>query len=268
MYLNIFEMIDLVHSLLAYQSSSRYVGLLELPVQQHRSTAIIGHGERIAHLLAAHDGKYLLTCDSRYHCLNLWRVDAERFRQTVQASATMHAYSDADLAIVRDYLAYAMLEDSAVANNVGEEITARHVVTVMRALGYFPSNADIVDIERELCYTQEPRAVLLEAPPTPDMLTFTIDVHMFVTLLVNHRPVNDDVTLATIGSALDALTEGQERERVIAALGSVGEIMKTEELVTCLKAIRPDLEPDSLPDTANAETFMDAWLDLGDQMKI
>ena len=101
----------------------------------------------------------------------------------------------------------------------------------MRALGYYPSERQIDELQHEARVAQQ-----AAGGEHPD----SVDFDSFVKLYVNHRPVFGvgKAAIATGFSAIGADVFGQmPREALSRALASHGETLSAEDLAQCLRAL-------------------------------
>ena len=136
---------------------------------------------------------------------------------------------------MRDYFYYAQLraqgEDTTEPRRITGRVPISELGNLMRALGYYPSEREIDELQHEARVAQQ-----AAGGEHPD----SVDFDSFVKLYVNHRPVfgvGKDA-IATGFGAIGADVFGQlPRDALSRALASHGETLSAEDLAQCLRAL-------------------------------
>ena len=134
-------------------------------------------------------------------------------------------------------------EETTTSRTVRGTIHLSDVPRLMRAIGYYPSEQEVVNIISEIKYSTF---------TTSGRITESIDLHTFVRLYVNHRPVSG-VKMHQIHQALAIIHSSTSPKIDISSppqsflwnqlqtvLESCGEKFSTEELTACLLALYGD----------------------------
>lgn len=135
------------------------------------------------------------------------------------------------------------------------------VPDLMRAAGFYPSNAAIADIMHHISFLAHTRDV--------DSMHH-IDFDTFLSLYSNHRPLFD-VTTEDIVDAFGALGAPPPagrltRDALVAVLKQLGEPMSAEELQEALQALTGEAELESaMPPTLDAAVFANDILGFEEQ---
>ena len=134
------------------------------------------------------------------------------------------------------------------------------VPDLMRAAGFFPSEASIQDIMHHIAYIARARDL--------DTLTH-LDFETLLQLFITHRPLSD-VSADDLAAAFATLgappSHGRlTREALLTHLQQQGEVMSGEELVAVLQALTGEERvADALPHSIDAPTFSSEVLGFED----
>lgn len=242
-----------IHSdFLAYSTSTNVVGLIKLPLDgnPNKTIGILAHPNRVSYVTTSTDGQYIFTCGDTDQVVNLWKVQTsimnttqiiggfgcEPFFNLLDGGKSGNFYGN-----LVDYFYYAQLR------TLGENITASRAISahvplceipnLMRALGYYPSEIEIMRMISEVKYSKF---------RTSGELRHDIDISDFVRLYINHRPVNgaacgdraligprfeDLCRLAPgVGQDVDHIKWGQFEKM----LGCYGEKISLGEMRSCM----------------------------------
>ncbi len=124
------------------------------------------------------------------------------------------------------------------------------VPDLMRAVGYYPSNAEISELMQNITFIAQSM--------DKEELTH-IDFTTFLQLYINFRPLFDvsGDDLAAAFKALGAPAHGRlQREALLSQLQQYGEIMTADEVVGTLSALTgADRVADAMPHALDAGTF-------------
>jgi len=254
------------HEYLAFSLFERAVGLVRLPLDGDPagSVGIVAHAGEIANFALTRDGASMLTAGSN-GIINLWGIDctpvedavhdsgrlgAERYSRLVadELSGGDPSTAEALISDIQDYFYYA--EIASRVNSKDERkldfcIPLSEVPSVMRAIGFYPSEGDIKAMQRE---------VERSAGDSGGEIIY-VNLERFLQLFFNYRPVAD-LELAAIEktfkvmaegglhgsrSVLGRATPGTEPSLSVDELEdlllSAGELMSKPELEQCLQAL-------------------------------
>jgi hypothetical protein len=240
--------------LLAYSTSHRVVGLIMLPLDgnPHKNMGLIAHPGEITAMVVGHSGRVMLTAGGRDMSVHLWELNSEAMRDTATAGgvgvepflqlldggATGRFYQE-----IKDFFVYAQLraqgEETTEPRNVKLEVPLAEVPNLMRALGYYPTEADVENLVSEVRYADYTATGELKEMVTLDEL---------VQLYVNHRPVlgvgksqiEDALKILAEATAGVAHADSMDWHTVSRTLTSKGEALSASELETCLLALTGD----------------------------
>jgi len=216
---------------LVYSTFDKLVGLIRLPLDgaPTKSMALIAHPGEVAQVVSSFDGKYLLTAGGADRAVNLFAVATP----ALEASIALGGKGiDPFLSLIDggregalyqellDYFTYAQLRSQGLATTserrISGYISVDEAVALMRALGFYPTEQQVVAMKAEVRYENamlaEARAATaaqqaaaksssrpgtshaaasaataeaLAAARSPDLLS----LDEFLKLYVNHRPV-------------------------------------------------------------------------------
>lgn len=275
---------------LLYSTGERMIGLVQCPLDgnPHKSMAVIAHPGPIAACVTSYDGKFVLTAGGPHRCVNLWKADPT----ALQASAAEAGDGiDTFMALIEggdkgpfyqeltDYFYYAQLQHQGLEATAERRVTGlvpiERVASLMRALGFYPTEEQAQDMVKELRLRQ------LEQGVADGEQQGQVSLADFTKLFINHRPVFglDKSKFAEAFAALGAGEAGGSlsTEALVRALGSMGENMSEEELEQCLRSLmdRPKVDGladeyetakwrDVLPEQLNSEEFAQYVLGFND----
>ena len=254
------------HEYLAFSLFERAVGLVRLPLDGDPagSVGIVAHAGEIANFALTRDGASMLTAGSN-GIINLWGIDctpvedavhdsgrlgAERYSRLVadELSGGDPSTAEALISDIQDYFYYA--EIASRVNSKEERkldfcIPLSEVPSVMRAIGFYPSEGDIKAMQRE---------VERSAGDSGGEIIY-VNLERFLQLFFNYRPVAD-LELAAIektfkvmaggglhgsSSVMGRASAGTEPSLSVDELEdlllSAGELMSKPELEQCLQAL-------------------------------
>lgn len=248
-------------SFLAYRTAERVVGLIAWPLDGDpaRTMGLIAHPGDVRAITISYDGRKLLTAGAD-GTIASWDVSSAPLERSAAASEAQGesrwaaVVGDPDLLEeMRDYFMYAQVkaqgEDALEARHVPGTVPVEMVPDLMRAAGYYPSEADITNLLNHVQYMAHSRDVeALDAVSFADLLC----------LYVNHRPLfnvsHGDIVAAfkDLGARGDA---GKlQREQLLSLLQAAGEPMSPEELAAALRALTGATVPEkAMPPMVNAQ---------------
>ena len=264
---------------LAYATSERIVGLARLPLDGNPAgtLGLIAHPGEVSAMALSHDTRRLLTAGGADGVANLWAVNVAALDAAAEAApapagpgATWHASlleggpAGEFASEIKDYFFFAQIkaqgEESMAARTMRGAVPVEDVGDILRALGYYPSAAELADMRSEL------DAKAAEAGRDPPA---TVSFPEFLRLFVNYRPVFG-VTKEHVAEAFDVLgadpATGQlSRVALVKALRSQGEAMPAAELEACLAALTgAGAIDEALPTYITAPEFAQAVLGFED----
>ena len=260
---------------LVYSTFEKIVGLIKLPLDgnPNKSMALIAHPGEVSQVVATFDGKYLLTAGGSDRSVNLWSVSTpaldasitlggkgiEPYMSLIEGGVNGSFYQE-----LLDYFYYAQLRNQGLnvtnARTISGYITIDEAINLMRALGFYPTEHQIVHMKQEVRYENMQLAGMRASPSTGStpaaMAADEIDrinLDEFIKLYVNHRPVFG-LGPKAFEAAFDTLGAHPNRghamssEKLIHQLMTLGdEPMSLEEIEHCLNAL---LGEDYIPDDA------------------
>ena len=159
-------------------------------------------------------------------------------------------------------------QDSTEPRKADGRVPIARVPDLVRALGYYPTEAEVGNMVAEASADAE-RAASAAATAAGAALRGSISLEGFIKLYVNHRPVFG-VGKGQIEAAFGTLSSdnnggsgsgGIAWDEMARMLQSEGEKMSAEELQRCLGALVGD---EDLPSTMTATAFADTVLGFED----
>ncbi|KAJ8380276.1 hypothetical protein SKAU_G00010540 [Synaphobranchus kaupii] len=271
---------------LAYIAVNK-LGLQTLPVDgnPYKYSALICHPSGISGFACSCDGKYIFTSGGNDCTVCCWEINVNAleaeaalggqgivpFYTLLEGGREGQLFKD-----ITDYFYYCQLHlqgiDSMEPRQVSTRIPLTELSVMMRALGFFPSDREIEDMQNEVKYSRFAET---------GVIVRDIDLEDFIRLYINHRPVVDNSReeLQRAFSVLGHLSENGERvitrDEMLHLVQTRGEPMTQEELAECFTILLgvnpeggvPDQETfnskDSkgllermLPEEISLETFM------------
>lgn len=180
---------------LAYGTFSKVVGLVKLPLDGNpiKSMALIAHPGELSCVVSSFDGKYILTAGGSDRSVKLWAVNTHALEASIQLGGkgidpymslieggrSGEFYQD-----MLDYFYYAQLCSQGINTTAARKITGfvpvSQVIHLMRALGYYPTQQEIMDISNEIIFSHQTHLASYRDK---------VDLEEFIKLYVNYRPV-------------------------------------------------------------------------------
>ncbi|NXB19238.1 CF251 protein, partial [Rhagologus leucostigma] len=241
------------------------VGLQILPVDgnPHKSSAFVCHPDGASDFATSHDGRYIFTAGGKERTFMKWKVnlpalDAAAF---LGGEDLIPFYNLLDggregkfFRELEDYFYYVQLcsqgIDTMENRQVSTHIPLEEIPSVMRAIGFYPSEEEIEEMINEVKFSKY--------VDTGEQVT-KINLGDFLKLYINHRPALG-LSMKTIQRAFQVLGYDNEKgDKVIdtgdflSLLQCRGEQMTEDELAECLTTLlgrRPG-EGGSEPDTCD-----------------
>ncbi|NWU21708.1 CF251 protein, partial [Dyaphorophyia castanea] len=225
------------------------VGLQILPVDgnPHKSSAFICHPDGASDFATSHDGRYIFTAGGKERTFMKWKVnlpalDAAAF---LGGEDLIPFYNLLDggkegkfFRELEDYFYYVQLcsqgIDTMENRQVSTHIPLEEIPSVMRAIGFYPSEEEIEEMINEVKFSKY--------ADTGEQVT-KINLGDFLKLYINHRPALG-LSMKTIQRAFQVLGYDNEKgDKVIdtgdflSLLQCRGEQMTEDELAECLTTL-------------------------------
>ncbi|NXM91497.1 CF251 protein, partial [Oenanthe oenanthe] len=225
------------------------VGLQMLPVDgnPHRSSAFICHPDGVSDFAISHDGRYIFTAGGKERTFMKWKVnlhalDAAAF---LGGEDMIPFYSLLDggregkfFRELEDYFYYIQLCRQGIITlerrQVSTHIPLEEIPSVMRAIGFYPSEEEIEEMINEVKFSKY--------VDTGEEVT-EINLEDFIKLYINHRPALG-LSMKTIQQAFQVLGyDNNKGDKVIdrgdflLLLQRRGEQMTEDELAECLTTL-------------------------------
>ncbi|NWZ43661.1 CF251 protein, partial [Brachypodius atriceps] len=225
------------------------VGLQMLPVDgnPHKSSAFICHPDGASDFAISHDGRYIFTAGGKERTFMRWKVnlhalDAAAF---LGGEDLIPFYSLLDggregkfFRELEDYFYYVQLcrqgIDTLEKRQVSTHILLEEIPSVMRAIGFYPSEEEIEEMIHEVKFSKY--------VDNGEEVT-KINLGDFIKLYINHRPALG-LSMKTIQRAFQVLGHDNkkgnkviDREDFLSLLQCRGEQMTEDELAECLTTL-------------------------------
>ncbi|KFP12701.1 WD repeat-containing protein 66, partial [Egretta garzetta] len=233
---------------LAYITKDK-VGLQILPVDgnPHKSSAFICHPDGVSDLASSYDGRYVFTAGGKDRTVMKWEVNLN----ALDAAASLGGedlipfYSLLDggregefFRELEDYFYYAQLcshgIDTLETRQVSTHIPLEEIPSVMRAMGFYPSEEKIEEMINEVKFSKY--------VDTGEQVT-KINLGDFIKLYINHRPAFG-LSMKEIQRAFQVIGYDNEngdkvidRGDLLLLLQCRGEHMTEDELARCLTTL-------------------------------
>jgi len=232
-----------------YACGEKVLGLVQLPLDgnPNKCMGLIAHPGAIAAISVDYQGQYAFTCGGSDLTVNQWLIDPqpvasasvmggtgiEPFVKLVDGGEEGEFFSD-----MQDYFYYSQIrsqnEDTTRARNLDGTIPVDEIPYLMCALGYFPTQLEIKNMNNEVKYSK--------FGDTGEYVN-VIGFQDLVKLYVNHRPVFS-VGPEQIRLAFEAMKRHEpgplQRDNLLTLLQSNGEKMSIDELEQCFDALVGD----------------------------
>ncbi|XP_017307755.1 cilia- and flagella-associated protein 251 [Ictalurus punctatus] len=219
------------------------VQILPLDGNPHKSSALICHSSGVSHLACSHDGRYIFTAGGGDKTVFSWEI----CRPALEAAAALEGKDlipfytlleggrDGELfKAIKDLFYYCQLRsqgiDSMETRQVSTHIPLSEVPYLVRALGFYPTEQELEDIQNEVKFSRYAET---------GKYVSDIDLEEFIKLYVNHRPAFG-ISKQDLFKAFQVLGVPDEngkpvitREELLELLQARGEHMTEEELAEC-----------------------------------
>ncbi|XP_065594798.1 cilia- and flagella-associated protein 251 [Cyrtonyx montezumae] len=233
---------------LAYITKDK-VGLQILPIDgnPHKSSAFICHPDGASDLAVSYDGCYIFTAGGNDCTVLKWEVNVNALEAAASLGgedlvpfySLLEGGQDGEFfRELEDYFYYVQLRshgiDSLETRQVSAYIPLEEIPSVMRAMGFYPSEEEIEEMMNEVKFS--------EYVDTGEQAT-KINLGDFIKLYINHRPAFG-LSMKTIRRAFQVLGYDNEngdkvidRGDLLSLLQCRGEHMMEDELALCLTAL-------------------------------
>jgi Ca2+-binding EF-hand superfamily protein len=267
------------------------VGLTMLPVTGNpfQALALIAHPQGVSNIACTPDGKYLFTAGGNDCSVALWKINPTVLvaQHRLGGEGLLPFFSlidggrDGELFHeMEDYFYYAQLKCQGInvqeTREVSETIPLSEIPSVMRALGYYPTEQEVEEMTNEVKFEHYVE--------TGEYVT-GIDLSSFLRLYVNHRPpfglqpgllkwafdvLGNDEGAIERGDLLrmlqtrgEKLTEEEIAEHLSTLLGYNTEGGSCEESSLADEEVAGEIIEKRLPTVITANIFADSLLGLG-----
>ncbi|KAL2091774.1 hypothetical protein ACEWY4_011572 [Coilia grayii] len=234
---------------MAYITTDK-VGLQILPLDgnPHRCSAQLCHSTGVTSMAVSHEGRYAFTAGGTDCTAFCWEIslsaleaaaalggkDLEPFYSLLEGGRDGELFRE-----MEDYFYYSQLRsqgmDSMETRQVSTHIPLAEVPFVMRALGFYPTEQELEDMQNEVKFSRYAE--------TGQYVT-QVDLPEFIRLFVNHRPAQG-LQLHELQWAFSVLGESHTatghthitRDTLLELLQARGEHMTEEELAECFSSL-------------------------------
>lgn len=178
-----------------YATSHRVIGIGSFPLTGNPEEVIglVAHPNQISDISVTYDGKYIFTSGGSDLSVNMWTVNVQPLTNVVQHPSMEPFYNLLEEGSstqgelynnIVDYFYYCQIrshgENVMDSRAITGKIPIGEISTLMRAIGYFPSEEEIVNMADEVRY----KYFMING-----QLTFDITLDDFIKLYINHRPL-------------------------------------------------------------------------------
>jgi len=207
-----------------YSTANRVIGIGCFPLtgNPEEVVGLVAHPHRISDMALSYDGKFVFTSGGSDLSVNMWEVNVQPL-VNVQAQPSMEPYyglleegvsTDGELYNnIVDYFYFCQIRSHGENVMDSRAITGRipigEISTLMRAIGYFPSEEEIVNMVDEVRYKYF---------MTTGNLTFDITLDDFVKLYINHRPLfplNSNAIEDSFQIVMDYVKKAKDKKKAL-----------------------------------------------------
>jgi len=249
---------------LAYSTAKKIVGIIKLPIDgnPNHSMGLISHPDDITGIGVSKDGRYLFTAGGDDYSVNIWAIDLSVIHQNIVLQGEQNIFPDLleggregqTYRDLKDFFYYSQIrsnnEDTTKARKLDDKVPLDELPDLMRALGYYPTNKEILNMQNEIRHS-----TVLETGEPQEYC----DTDTFVRLFVNHRPVwgisKENIKEAFEVIAADFNKDNKDPRGGTLNFGDLIEILKTEgermshdEIYKCLDVLLGEGAADTIQD--------------------
>jgi len=262
----------------AFSTAEKIVGLAALPLtgNPYKMMGLVAHPGSISCMTSSFDSDFIFTSGGNDLSINMWSTDFACFDdKNTSAEEEMTAFysmleggEQGELKNdILDYFYYCQLrsqgEDTMDVRDTRGRIKLDQIPYLMRAIGYYPTEEEILNMVNEIKYSDFMKSGVLRE---------TIGFEEFVKLYLNHRPVTP-ISNFHIEFAFNELrnkvnnTENMlEWDQMEKLLTLEGEAISKEDLTSCLAALMGDESKKISTASFDASKFADKVLGFEDNM--
>ena len=265
---------------MAYMFADK-IGISLLPItgNPHQSFTMISHPVGVQNIAISYDGKYMFSVGGKSASLLMWSVNLVAIEVQVELGGSnltpfyeqIEGGKDGPFMYeLQNLFYYAQIQNQGIATSeerqVGVTVPLSEISSIMRVLGYFPTEQEISEMTNEIKYEK-----FIENGELID----EIDVESFLRLYVNHKPVKCeqermiDWAFEVLGKSGPEGSKSMSQFEFIKYLTEHGEPLSENELAECMTTITsisdeasvclpsmPDVSVDSfLPERITADIF-------------
>ncbi|KAI5625290.1 cilia- and flagella-associated protein 251 isoform X1 [Silurus asotus] len=220
------------------------VGLQILPVDgnPHKSSALICHSSGVSHLACSHDGRYVFTAGGKDTAVFSWEIS----RCALEAAAALggkdllpfytllEGGQDGELfEAIKDLFYYCQLRsqglDSRETKKVSTRIPLSEVPFLIRALGFYPTEQELEDMENEVKFSRYAET---------EKYVSGLDLEEFIKLYINHRPAFE-ISKKDLHKAFQVLGVTQENGKPVITREVLLELLQTRDSELLLESELP-----------------------------
>lgn len=153
----------------AYSTPERIIGLGSFPLSGSPDEVIglVGHPGAISDIAVSFDGKFVFSAGGADLCVNMWTVDVSAFgannpnnssnesvmaafHRLIEGGTEGELYND-----ITDYFYYCQVrsqgENAMEQRAITGRIPVQEIPSLMRAIGFYPSEEEIINMINEVC---------------------------------------------------------------------------------------------------------------------
>ena len=258
----------------AYATAEKIAGIIKLPLDgnPNKTMGMIAHPGRISAMTATNDGKFLFT--SGYDdigIVNMWFVNYAAIEEQERVYAAENNPLDIYPNLLeggkngqifrdlKDFFYYAQIKSSSAnptkAKKLDGKIPHFEVPFLMRALGYYPTRQEGLNMVNEVLYSKKDLTFKVEE---------TLELDTFVKLFINHRPVYG-LTASMVREKMKALGDGGKlsKSKFVEYMTSLGDKFEHADLKSCLNILlAPGELDDILPEEIDSDYMIEKILGM------